>query len=98
MPRLPFLSAEIDRLSPAAPDADRTISIPSNPRHNALTLSSTQLGLWFLNRLTPDAAAYNRVASIKIEGPLDAESLRETIVKLQDRHESLRTRFHQVDR
>jgi amino acid adenylation domain-containing protein len=95
MPTLASLSAEIDRLATA--NADPNTSISRNPRHNALALSSTQFGLWFLNRLDPETAAYNMVGAIRIEGVLDPEVLKGVIVDIQNRHETLRTRFHEVE-
>jgi hypothetical protein len=60
-------------------------------------LSPAQERLWFFSRLSPQSAAYNLTGAVKLEGALDRDILREAVAALVARHESLRTRFIEVD-
>ena len=62
-----------------------------------LPLSFAQERMWFLYRLSPEAAAYNIPASVRLHGPLNKPALRWAIGELVRRHEALRTTFAQVD-
>ncbi|AUX23890.1 hypothetical protein SOCEGT47_044200 [Sorangium cellulosum] len=63
------------------------------PRQGPLPLSFAQQRLWFLAQLEPDSAGYNMTAAVRVEGELDLALLRESLVALVRRHESLRTTF-----
>jgi amino acid adenylation domain-containing protein len=60
-------------------------------------LSPAQERLWFFSRLSPQSAAYNLTGAVKLEGALDRDVLRKAVAALVARHESLRTRFVEVD-
>ncbi|TDD12175.1 non-ribosomal peptide synthetase [Nonomuraea diastatica] len=60
-------------------------------------LSPAQERLWFLHRLDPGDASYNMYIVRRLQGPLDEEALRRALTGLVTRHESLRTRFPEVD-
>ncbi|MEV0521002.1 amino acid adenylation domain-containing protein, partial [Nonomuraea sp. NPDC050405] len=60
-------------------------------------LSAAQERLWFLHRLDPGDASYNMYVVRRLRGPLDPEALRRALTALLARHESLRTRFPEVD-
>ncbi|WP_214102956.1 non-ribosomal peptide synthetase [Acrocarpospora catenulata] len=61
-------------------------------------LSAGQERLWFLNRLYPETdAAFNMWVVRRLRGPLDADRLRAAFAGVAARHESLRTRFPEVD-
>ncbi|TDC90752.1 amino acid adenylation domain-containing protein [Nonomuraea deserti] len=60
-------------------------------------LSPAQERLWFLHRLDPGDASYNMYIVRRLQGPLDEEVLRRALTGLVARHESLRTRFPEVD-
>lgn len=60
-------------------------------------LSFAQERMWFLYRLSPEAAAYNIPASVRLHGPLNKPALRWAVGELVRRHEALRTTFAQVD-
>jgi len=62
-----------------------------------LPLSFAQERMWFLFHLSPDAAAYNIPASVRLHGPLNKAALRWSIGELVRRHESLRTTFTKAD-
>ncbi|MER6944216.1 amino acid adenylation domain-containing protein [Nonomuraea sp. NPDC000554] len=60
-------------------------------------LSPAQERLWFLHRLDPDDASYNMYVVRRLQGPLDVAALHRALTALTARHESLRTRFPEVD-
>jgi amino acid adenylation domain-containing protein len=55
--------------------------------------SYSQQRLWFLDQLQPGSAAYNVVAGVRLEGPLDAALLSLALNEVVARHEALRTTF-----
>ena len=70
--------------------------IPKAPRGAPLPLSFAEERLWFLHRLAPESAAYNCPALFRLEGPLDAGALEQSLRELARRHEILRTTFAEV--
>src|SRR5262249_24474557 len=66
-------------------------------RDGELPLSYAQQRLWFLDQLEPGSASYNVAGAVRIEGVLDEEALEKTIRQIATRHESLRTRFIEVE-
>ncbi|MFD5094683.1 amino acid adenylation domain-containing protein [Amycolatopsis thailandensis] len=67
---------------PRRPDEDGRVLLPA---------SFAQRRLWPLQRFFPDSFAYNYLILLRIEGELDVAALRESVWRLVDRHESLRT-------
>jgi amino acid adenylation domain-containing protein len=64
------------------------------PRDGAgLPLSFAQRRLWFLAQLEPGGFSYNVPFALRLEGPLDAAALQESLQELVRRHEVLRTTF-----
>ncbi|WP_196223272.1 non-ribosomal peptide synthetase, partial [Roseibium sp. RKSG952] len=69
--------------------ADRSVPI---------SLSPQQERLWFLNQLDQQAGlAYNEVHAFRLNGPVDLVALNRAIERLVGRHESLRTRFSDLE-
>ena len=68
--------------------ADRTQPLP---------LSPAQQRLWFLNEYQPGDASYHSGAVLRLRGRLDDAALAAALRDVQDRHESLRTTFDEVD-
>ena len=64
------------------------------PRKERMPLSSGQQRLWFLERLQP-GALYNNFAAIRVHGPLDLTLLTKSLEGIVQRHEILRTTFHE---
>jgi amino acid adenylation domain-containing protein len=60
-------------------------------------LSPGQKALWFLERLAPEAGAYNVVVAARVRRDLDAQALGRALAGLAARHEALRTVFHAGD-
>lgn len=60
-------------------------------------LSPAQERLWLLQRLEPDDATYTVFQVRRLRGPLDRDVLTGAVADLVARHESLRTRFVEVD-
>jgi amino acid adenylation domain-containing protein len=58
--------------------------------------SSAQRRLWFLDRLEPGGSSYNVPAALRIQGVLDVKSLERSLQEIVRRHESLRTRFTEI--
>src|SRR5882724_1736688 len=59
--------------------------------------SSAQQRIWFLQKVDPAGTAYNLSHSARVRGPLDVARLRSALDRLITRHESLRTRFAEID-
>jgi amino acid adenylation domain-containing protein len=56
-------------------------------------LPAGQQGLWFLQRLAPQSAAYNVAGAARLTSAVDPEALRRAFQRLVDRHAALRTTF-----
>ena len=66
-------------------------------RSGALPLSLAQQRLWFLSRMSDASEAYHISGGVRLIGELDREALRAALERIVQRHESLRTRFEQLD-
>ena len=71
--------------------------IPRRAESDSLPLSFAQQRLWFLDQLTPGVATYNVPVAVRLTGRLDAAALERALTEVVRRHESLRTRFAEVD-
>ncbi len=60
-------------------------------------LSAGQKALWFLERLAPEAGAYNIAVAARVREALDVEALRRAVSTVAARHEALRTVVRTVD-
>src|SRR5438270_456320 len=60
---------------------------------NAFLPSFAQQRLWFLDQLQPGHAFYNIPVALRLQGPLDAAALEQSLNEIVQRHESLRTTF-----
>jgi amino acid adenylation domain-containing protein/FkbM family methyltransferase len=75
---------------PAAPPL-RPVS-----RDEHIPLSFAQQRLWFIQQLAPDSTAYNVRNAIRLQGQLNVRALEQTLGKIVNRHEVLRTSFVKV--
>jgi len=67
----------------------------SRSRH--LPLSFAQERLWFFDQLEPGNPFYNLCGAVRMTGQLNEEALRQSIEKIIERHEVLRTAFAAVE-
>ncbi|MGJ7605343.1 amino acid adenylation domain-containing protein [Variovorax sp. LT1R20] len=71
-------------------------SIPRRPAGERIALSFAQQRQWFLWKLDPAGTAYHLSGGLVLDGDLDVLALRASVQALVDRHESLRTVFHEA--
>ncbi|WP_052511419.1 non-ribosomal peptide synthetase [Cupriavidus sp. HPC(L)] len=64
-------------------------------RNGPIPLSWAQQRLWFLWQWNRNSAAYNIPRAVRLRGNLDQAAMQRTFDALVERHESLRTTFHQ---
>jgi amino acid adenylation domain-containing protein len=62
-----------------------------------LPLSFAQARIWFLNQLAGSSLAYLVQDAHRLRGNLDLQALQAAVQALVTRHESLRTRFEEID-
>ena len=67
------------------------IALTPRPRPDRIPLSLAQQRMWFLNRFSPESAAYNLPVVIRLRGALDREALAAAVADVVRRHEVLRT-------
>ncbi|MCD5987223.1 non-ribosomal peptide synthase/polyketide synthase [Pseudomonas sp. CDFA 553] len=67
------------------------------PRNGTMPLSAAQSRLWFFWQMEPQSAAYNVPGALRLRGALDLAALRRAFDALVQRHETLRTRFDEID-
>ncbi len=60
-------------------------------------LSAVQERMALLHKMEPESVAYNLPTACRLKGRLDVARLEEAFVSLIDRHESLRTSFHDTE-
>jgi amino acid adenylation domain-containing protein/non-ribosomal peptide synthase protein (TIGR01720 family) len=89
-PKLAQLAALIEQARGKPTEEAAITPVPRAPR---LALSHAQERLWFLWKLDPTSAAYNMPVAVRLRGSLNRAALGRTFGALQQRHESLRTRF-----
>ncbi|KAB0596434.1 non-ribosomal peptide synthetase [Cupriavidus gilardii] len=65
------------------------------PATSDLPLSAAQQRMWFLWKLDPAGSAYHLAGMLRLRGQVDDGALQRTFDALVERHESLRTTFHQ---
>src|ERR1051325_132727 len=65
--------------------------------YNTFPLSSSQERLWFLHRLHPGDPPYPMCGAVRLKGRLDTARLAGAVRSLCERHEALRTVFHEIE-
>ncbi|WP_010248522.1 non-ribosomal peptide synthetase [Acetivibrio cellulolyticus] len=80
-------------------EADKSIylSIAPSEKRDYYPLSSAQKRTYILTCLEENSTAYNKPGTVMIEGNLDRVRVESALIKLIERHETLRTTFHIVD-
>ena len=74
-----------------------TKSIPKLEKKDTVPLSFAQERLWFLDQLVSDNSFYNIPMSLNLRGPLNISALKETLMAIIQRHETLRTKFKVIN-
>jgi iturin family lipopeptide synthetase A len=76
-------------------DVDRKIEpvLQSRAECGPMDVSPNQAAVWFLESLGDAGPIYNIPYGVRIEGPLDADALRQSLNELVARHEALQLRF-----
>jgi amino acid adenylation domain-containing protein len=91
----------VSQLSALAPEEKRALLAQMLKQKAAqpksAPLSFAQERLWFICQLDPGTSLYNMPSAIRIQGPLNAEALRQTLTEIVRRHEALRTSFPRID-
>jgi amino acid adenylation domain-containing protein/non-ribosomal peptide synthase protein (TIGR01720 family) len=95
-PTIAGLAETIEALIGAG-GSDSAPVIEPVPRNQRLPLSFAQQRLWFLDQLEPHSTAYNRSFAVHLTGPLNLESLQQSLRETSRRHEILRTTYPTVD-
>ncbi|MHC5744028.1 MAG: amino acid adenylation domain-containing protein [Nostoc sp.] len=78
-------------------DTDTDFPLIKAERPQNLPLSFAQERLWLLNQLEPDNPSYNEQAALKLHGKLNVVALEQSLNKIIDRHEALRTNFRTIN-
>ncbi|MEU3554844.1 non-ribosomal peptide synthetase [Streptomyces fragilis] len=87
----------LDRLiSRQVPDAGAHRITAHRGDRTAMPLSPAQQRIWFFSTLQPLATVYNVAGAARFRGRLDAELLRRCLAETVERHEILRTTYHQA--
>jgi amino acid adenylation domain-containing protein len=87
--------AELAKLLEAGNGAEALPPVVPTASGSPDSLSFSQEGLWFLDRLAPGSAAYNVPVAIRLRGPLDDERLEACLLAAAARHEVLQTVFRE---
>jgi len=66
-------------------------------RQENLPLSFAQEQMWFLSQLEPNNPFYSELEALRLKGSLNVVALEQSINKIIQRHEALRTNFVTVD-
>ncbi len=95
----PTIAELADRINAAAASGERNCGppIPRLPRDGEMRPSFTQESLWFLDQLERGRATYTIYTPLRVSGRLNAATLERTFDEIRRRHETLRTRFPEVD-
>src|SRR6478752_10395607 len=72
-------------------------TVPSGARKNnsQLPLSFAQQRLWLLDQFEPGSPFYNLPYPVRLQGKLNIAVLESSLNRVAQRHESLRTTFHE---
>ena len=80
----------------AANPPSESLPIPRASDRDAYPLSRAQRRLWLLAHVDGGSRAYHIALSLRLDGELDREALAGAVACIGERHESLRTSFHQT--
>ncbi|MEV4126453.1 non-ribosomal peptide synthase/polyketide synthase [Nocardia sp. NPDC049707] len=95
-----FESPRVADLAAAVTASDYAAARPplvAGARPDRIPLSPAQQRMWFLNRFDQQSIAYNIPVALRLSGALDTAALQAAVADLIGRHESLRTRYPEVE-
>ncbi len=72
---------------------DKTLKIAAAPKESTYAITSSQQRMYYNYQLNPDSTAYNISMAWNVKGNLDTDKVEESLNKLIERHEALRTSF-----
>lgn len=92
-----FVSGTFDELANRArPTPARNVTIPRRARQDEpCPLTQQQLSVWYHSLAYPRSRSYNAQSRLDIQGSVSTDRLRQAIAELTDRHQALRTSFHE---
>src|SRR5215469_18593502 len=93
------MSALLNSPSNTKSDAKRILLLERlrNAAKATIPLSFAQQRLWFLDQVEPNSPLYSVPTVAKMRGVLDVKALGQALSQIVTRHESLRTRFVDID-
>src|SRR5215469_6736881 len=93
------MSALLNSPSNTKSDAKRILLLERlrNAAKATIPLSFAQQRLWFLDQVEPNSSLYSVPTIAKMRGTLNVEAIRHALNEIVMRHESLRTRFVEID-
>ncbi len=81
----------------AAPAGEEPAAAEPGPERTEFPCSIAQERFWLLDRLDPGNASYNVAVRWRLEGRVATDLLERSWLTIIERHEILRTTFHEVD-
>jgi len=90
------ISDRLQALGESAARSGKPVLRPMD-RSGDLPMAYTQESLWFLDQLETELPTYSAYPALRMTGPLDVAALEWTLSELVRRHESLRTRYPEVN-
>nr|WP_218023296.1 non-ribosomal peptide synthetase [Nocardia altamirensis] len=91
------LAARADAGTGAGAGAGVRPPLVAQERPALVPLSLAQQRMWFLNRFDPESFVDNIPVAVRLSGLLDRQALQIAVADVLARHESLRTRYPEVD-
>jgi hypothetical protein len=73
------------------------ITIEPRADDSPVPLSFNQQRIWFIEKMDPGKATYVIPFAYRIRGSIDAAALEKSLYTIIQRHESLRTRYLEID-
>ncbi|HWS86559.1 MAG TPA: amino acid adenylation domain-containing protein [Pyrinomonadaceae bacterium] len=95
-PTVSEMAQRIEAALKARPELAAPAIVPVE-RGGDLPVSIAQQRLWFLDQLEPGNTAYNIASVTRLKGRLDVAALERCLQEVVRRHESLRTKFVEVE-
>src|SRR5947209_20213363 len=70
---------------------------PQASEENCFPASLAQERIWFLEKLEPGSPLYNLAGAVRLQGTLDREALKQSVIEIVRRHEIFRTSFLELE-